>query len=122
MGINKTVFAHYFISFYISHTAWKVSKYGVFSGRYFPAFGLNTERYGIRNISPYSVRMREDTDQKKLRIWTFFMQCYEPTIIVQGFKFAFAEFISKSSYSKPSFGGCSISPSNASSWSSSSPF
>ena len=26
-------------------TTWKVSKYGVFSGPYFPAFGLNTERY-----------------------------------------------------------------------------
>ena len=31
----------------------EVSKYGVFSG-------------------PYSVRMREDADQKKLRIWTLF--------------------------------------------------
>ena len=29
------------------YTAWKVSKYGVFSGPYFPAFGLNTERYGV---------------------------------------------------------------------------
>ena len=27
-------------------TAWKVFKYGVISGPYFPAFGLNTERYG----------------------------------------------------------------------------
>ena len=27
------------------YTAWKVSKYGIFSGPYFPAFGLNTERY-----------------------------------------------------------------------------
>ena len=27
--------------------AWKVSKYGVFSGPYFPAFGLNTVRYPI---------------------------------------------------------------------------
>ena len=26
-------------------TAWKVSKYGVISGPYFPVFGLNTERY-----------------------------------------------------------------------------
>ena len=25
----------------------KVSKYGVFSGPYFPAFGLNTERYFV---------------------------------------------------------------------------
>ena len=28
-------------------TAWKVSKCGVFSGSYFPAFGLNTERYAV---------------------------------------------------------------------------
>ena len=31
----------------LTYTAWKVSKYGVFSGPYFPAFGLNTERYEI---------------------------------------------------------------------------
>ena len=36
-------------------TAWKVSKYEVFAG-------------------PYSVRMQENTDQKKLRIGTFFTQ------------------------------------------------
>ena len=28
-------------------SAWKVSKYGVFPGLYFPAFGLNTERYFV---------------------------------------------------------------------------
>ena len=33
-----------------------------------------TERREIRSISPYSVRMRENTDQKKLRIWTLFTQ------------------------------------------------
>ena len=54
-------------------TAWKVSKYGVFSGPYFPAFELNTERYSSLRI-PYSVRMRENTDQKKLRIRTLFTQ------------------------------------------------
>ena len=27
-------------------TASKMSKYGVFSGPYFPVFGLNTEKYG----------------------------------------------------------------------------
>ena len=26
-------------------------------------------------IFPYSLRIRENTDQKKLRIWTFFTQC-----------------------------------------------
>ena len=32
--------------------------------------------YGkILRISPYSVRMRENTDQKKLGIWTLFTQC-----------------------------------------------
>ena len=35
---------------------WKVFKYRVFSGSYFPVFGMNT-------------------DQKKLRIWTLFTQC-----------------------------------------------
>ena len=30
-----------------SKFAWKVSKYGVISGPYFPAFGLNTERYFV---------------------------------------------------------------------------
>ena len=28
-------------------TAWKVPKYGVISGPYFPIFGLNRERYGV---------------------------------------------------------------------------
>ena len=29
------------------NTAWKVSKYGVFSGSYFLVFGLNTEIYEV---------------------------------------------------------------------------
>ena len=33
----------------------------LFSGAYFPVFGL---------------KIRENTDQKKLRIWTLFTQCY----------------------------------------------
>ena len=33
-------------------TAWKVSKYGVLSGPYFSAFGLNTGKYGPE-ITPY---------------------------------------------------------------------
>ena len=35
-------------------------------------FRIRTEYGEIRNISPYSVRMRENTDQKKLCIWTLF--------------------------------------------------
>ena len=45
------------------YTAWKLPKYGVFSGPYFPVFGLNTG----------------NTDQKKLRIWTLFTQWYTPS-------------------------------------------
>ena len=46
---------------YFSSTEWKVSKYGVISGPYIPAFELNTERC---SIFPYSFRMWENTNQK----------------------------------------------------------
>ena len=36
----------------MTHTAWKVSNYGVISGPYFPVFGLNTGKYE-REITPY---------------------------------------------------------------------
>ena len=39
----------------VFNTAWKVSKYGVFSGPYFPPFGLNTERYWISRFSKYDL-------------------------------------------------------------------
>ena len=45
-----------------SSIVWKVPKYGVFSGPYFPVF-RHTAGSG-------------NTDQKKLRIWTMFMQYY----------------------------------------------
>ena len=37
------LFVMSFSSFGKVHTAWKVFKYGVFSGPYFPIFGLSTE-------------------------------------------------------------------------------
>ena len=43
-----------------------MSKYGVFSGPYFPAFGLNTERYEVFG----------------LRIWTHFTQCAEMSLSI----------------------------------------
>ena len=52
------------LHFFETDTVWKVSKYGVISGPYFPAFGLNTERYFVLCISPHSVRVRENADQK----------------------------------------------------------
>ena len=54
-------------SAHISQTLWELSNYGVFSGSYFPAF------------RPYSVQIRENTDQKKARIWTLFQQCQSKT-------------------------------------------
>ena len=60
------------------YTVWNVSKHGVFSGPYFPTSVLNTGRYFV---SPCSVWMRENTDEKKLRIWTLFTRCYKKRII-----------------------------------------
>ena len=62
-----------------------MSKYGVFSGPYFPVFGLN------------SVRIQENTDQKNLRIWTLFIQwelskCYDYPLSFQGFLIYLAKY------------------------------
>ena len=43
----------------VADTAWKVSKYRVFSGPYFPVFGLNTEIY--------SVILRIQSEYRKIR-------------------------------------------------------
>ena len=40
-------------------TAWKVSKYGVISGPYFPVFGLNTDIY--------AVKLRIQSEYRKIR-------------------------------------------------------
>ena len=40
-------------------TAWKVSKYGVFPGPYFPLFGLNMDLY--------SVNLRIQSEYRKMR-------------------------------------------------------
>ena len=53
----------------------ELSKYGVFSGPYFPAFGLNTERYSV-SLSIWSACVKIRTS-KKLRTWTIFTQ-YPP--------------------------------------------
>ena len=51
-------------------TAWIESKYGHFSGPYFPVFGLNTEIYSV-NLRIQS-ECRKIRTKKKLRIWTHF--------------------------------------------------
>ena len=40
-------------------------------------YRIRTEYGEIRSISLYSVQMRENTDQKKFRIWTLLTQCEE---------------------------------------------
>ena len=60
-------------------TAWKLSKYGVFSSLYFPAFGLNTERYSYLSIfSPNAGKYRssarplkkiENLQKRAVRFW-----------------------------------------------------
>ena len=42
-----------------------------YSGPHFPAFGLNTERYSVLRISPYSVRMRENAPQNNSKYGHF---------------------------------------------------
>ena len=53
-------------------TVGKVSKHSLFSAPYFPALRLNTEIYGV--ITPYTVRIQENTDQKELSFQTLFPQ------------------------------------------------
>ena len=43
----------------VINTAWKVSKYGVLSGPYFPVFSLNTKIY--------SVSLRIQSQYRKIR-------------------------------------------------------
>ena len=52
VGENTTIMEHFF-------TAWKVFQYGVFSGPYFPVFGLNTEIYS-RSTSVFVHFSRSD--------------------------------------------------------------
>ena len=67
----KYISAFWFIKQTFTFTAWKMSKYGVFYGPYFPVFGLNTEICFVN-----SVQIQENTDQKKLRIWTLLTQWF----------------------------------------------
>ena len=60
----------YFITPAISGTDWKLSSNILFSGPYFPIFGLNTNIYFV-NLHIQTA----NTDQKKLHIPSLFMEC-----------------------------------------------
>ena len=57
----------------VTNTASKVSKYVVFSGPYFPAFGLNTEKYGVDKeyLSVFSLNAGKYGPEKTLYFDTF---------------------------------------------------
>ena len=58
-------------------TAWKLSQIRSF---FWPAFSCIRTEYGdLIRKSPYSVLIQENTDQKKIRIWTVFTQLVNPT-------------------------------------------
>ena len=63
-------YRHYNIStltkILIVTTVWKLSKYGVFSGPYFPSFGLNTERYEV------SLRIQSECEKIRTRKYPVF--------------------------------------------------
>ena len=61
----------------VSYTARKVSKYGVISGPYFPAFGLNTERYSVFDHFSRSDTLLQVLFQMEIqKIGYFFPRCY----------------------------------------------
>ena len=54
-------------------TAWKVSKHGVFSGPYFPVFGLNTGKYEQEKI-PYLDTFHAVNKKAQSQVWDNFFQ------------------------------------------------
>ena len=58
--------------------AWKVSKYGVFSGLYFPAFELNTEKYVVSFRIQYEC---EKIRTRKNSVFGHFSRSFSPDII-----------------------------------------
>ena len=77
-GLRGTVVTLFRILSVIIVTAWKVSKYGVFSGPYFPAFGLNTPylsvfslnvgKYGLEK-TPYLDTFHAVLKEEKIIAW-----------------------------------------------------
>ena len=87
----------------VTATAWKVSKYGVFSGPYFPIFGLNTEIYGVNSHSvPFvfssfnisqcvhenNLKPILEKDKWLLSFWQPFWVSWKSIITLPGFKVA----------------------------------
>ena len=67
-SLKKKIFLKMKVKYSKTVTAHKVSKYGVFTGPYFPVFGLNIEIYSV------NLRIQENRNHIKLLIWTLFLQ------------------------------------------------
>ena len=63
----------------LTFTVWKVSKYGVFSGPYFPVYGLNTERYGV-SLSVFSPNAGKYGSELAPYLDTFHVDCVKALI------------------------------------------
>ena len=72
VGGRCSVAAFYVKKFFAQNHCVKSVQIGSFFWSLFSR--IRTEYGEIRSISPYSVRMPENTDQKKLPIWTDFTQ------------------------------------------------
>ena len=60
-----------FIPFWDVCTGWKVSKYGVLSGPYFPLFGLNTEIYSVNLRIQSKYRTIPTRHKPKIKYYSF---------------------------------------------------
>ena len=67
-------------SFHVISLPLKASKHRIYSGMYFPVFGLEYCK------SSCSVQILDKTDQEKPCIWTFFTQFYIRKLIPARFK------------------------------------
>ena len=74
---KRKIFAKYFIMYLwqVLNTSHCVESVQIRSFFWSVFSRIRTEYGEILHISPYSVRMWENTDQKKLRICTLFTQC-----------------------------------------------
>ena len=83
--IQVVCFINHIMPLLIFYTPWKYQKnlwfsntvwiFQIWSFFWSVFFLIRSEYEEIIRISPYSVRMRENTDQKKLRSWTLLTQC-----------------------------------------------
>ena len=71
--LTRKYYFYCFFYIYIFNTAWKVSKYGVSSGTYFPIFELNTKIYRV------NFRIQSECRERRTRKNPVF-GCFSPSV------------------------------------------